>query len=313
MSTNKKNNSTSTNKKKAKFSVNPLLITVIILVLIPVSILGYSIVKSVDTRGVPVVGGRYDEELPNKLTQEQISQIKSSISAEGMESADVTLNAATLRVTIKVPTMTTNEEAETIVRDAYEVVNSIAPIEKHFTNIDGEKGYDLEIHAYNFIPKTDEEKASQVYTILTKTGSMTGPLVNVQTTARSQALADHLLDPITEEQLLALKAALSVEGMESNEVKSVGNRVIVSVKVPGLSDVETAKVLCEEVYEQVNSVLPIETYFTNKEEVQRYGLEIHVFNMIPKEGEDVSQQVAASLSKASRDASYKLSTNEESE
>ena len=167
---NSKGKKTNDNKRRP----NWLLRFTILVIIVPIVILAWILLTSLETKGEPVVGNRFDNQLDPAISEEQRTSLKDSFVSTEIESVEVNLKSATLRVNINVIDSMNMEQIEVYVNDAYAKVNAVMPIATYFTNKkDGDKTikmYDLEIHVYTYIP-TDENREGYNYMILTKNAS----------------------------------------------------------------------------------------------------------------------------------------------
>lgn len=145
----------------------------LILILIPMILIGYVLVTSLDEQHEPVKGSRFDSaDLNPKITEQQMNEIQSQISAvPGVESATMNLKSATLRVHMNTSNEASREEVESIMRQARDIVASVLPFETYFTNTEEGKMYDVEIDSYNWIVDDSHPQDGQIYFKLTKTGA----------------------------------------------------------------------------------------------------------------------------------------------
>ena len=133
----------------------------LLIILIPVAIVGYMLLTSMEGSGKPVEGNRFSSNDLNPRIQESVMNTLSNelMSIEGVESATVD--------------------------------NSVLSIDTYFTNTEGSKNYDLEIDAYNFQVDDSHPQDSQIYIKITKTGAGTKVVDNL-TKARNQELTDSI-------------------------------------------------------------------------------------------------------------------------
>lgn len=158
-------------KKKTKKEPNWILRITIIVLLIPIVVVVYSLISSIENKGEPVFADRFDDQLKNEISEEQIKAVEAALVYDGVESVTVNLKSATLRVSINAVDTMDRGSLEAIANDAYAKITSILPVDQYFTNLsEGDKQikmYDLEVHAYNFIP-TDETQGGQLYIQISK-------------------------------------------------------------------------------------------------------------------------------------------------
>lgn len=100
---------------------------------------------------------------------------------------------------------------------------------------------------------------------------------------------DNQLEPeIKDSQLDEIKETLTYSNVDNVEVnlKSATLRILIDAN----DGVDRAQIeaLANDAYSKVTNILPISKYFTNKKEndktIKMYDLEIHVYNLIPEEG-----------------------------
>ena len=94
---------------------------------------------------------------------------------------------------------------------------------------------------------------------------------------------DDELDPaITDGQLEEVKQTLTFDQAQLVEVnlKSATLRVTIDLADDASNDQVTS--VMDDAYNKVTKILPVETYFTNKEGLKMYDLEISVYNFIPE-------------------------------
>lgn len=101
---------------------------------------------------------------------------------------------------------------------------------------------------------------------------------------------DHDLNPeIKKEQLNQIETSLKNDSVQkvSINLKSATLRILIDTN----DDLNAQQIegLANQAFDQVASILPIETYFTNEKKKMMYDLEIHVYNVIPQEGVTVEQ------------------------
>ena len=169
--------------------------------------------------------GRRKNEVRRKL--EQIDQINTQVNAlEGVEKAWVQMPTATLRVYADINDDADSDAAREKSDAIYEIVTGVLDPAVYFTQADGKKMYDLEIHVYNH-PKSEnaEEDDGFVYVIKNKSSSMSDPRTQVVSVPVDSELAQQLRDE-TAERIAAEEAAKAeaeaaakaeAEGGESEE------------------------------------------------------------------------------------------------
>lgn len=163
-----------------------------IVILIPLLLLGYIYISTKEAAGKPTIGSRFDNSLDPAITDEQVTKVKDSLKLSGVDSVEVNLKSATLRITLDMKDTSSLEDVKKTVHNAYNKVNSILPVKTYFTNKKDVKMYDLDIHVYNFIPKDDSTKG-WAYMEKTKNASAKKPVTDTISKARNKKVSDKLL------------------------------------------------------------------------------------------------------------------------
>ena len=110
-----------------------------IVILIPVLLLGWIYLSAKESSGSPTVGSRFDNSLNPAITEEQLDKVKSAMKLDGVESVEVNLISATLRINIDTKDDASSAKVKSIMNEAYDKVNDILPIKKYFTNNDSDR------------------------------------------------------------------------------------------------------------------------------------------------------------------------------
>lgn len=169
-------------------------------VLIPTIFVGVVVMTSTENQGEPVTGVRFlEEDLNPAITEEQITQVQEAMTFDYVESVEVNLKSATLRVNINMEDIVDEVDLELVqntAQSAYDAIAEILPIDTYFTQKDdGGKMYDLSINVYNYAQIDDEHTADhQVYVCLTKTSASDESVMDVLTQARDSELADSVMN-----------------------------------------------------------------------------------------------------------------------
>ena len=132
--------------------------------LIPTIFVGVVVMTSTENQGEPVTGVRFSEEdLNPAITEEQITQVQEAMTFDYVESVEVNLKSATLRVNINMEDIVDEVDLELVqntAQSAYDAIAEILPIDTYFTQKDdGGKMYDLSINVYNYAQIDDEHTA----------------------------------------------------------------------------------------------------------------------------------------------------------
>ncbi|MFV0255674.1 MAG: hypothetical protein ACK5G7_06070 [Erysipelotrichaceae bacterium] len=156
MSTKKKTKTKVKNNKKKQprnIKLPWLLIVVIALIAIPGVIFGGILLSAQMQTGIPQIGDRFDGQLTNELTSDDMNIIKENVSAiEGVESVTVEFKVATVRIYIDNNDDASKESIKALNEAAYAALDALYPIADYFTTTeDGISQYDLEIYGYNVL------------------------------------------------------------------------------------------------------------------------------------------------------------------
>lgn len=179
-------------KKKFKWTTSNIILTVgIVVIMIPVTAFMIILYQAYSSSKTPINGNRFANDLTVKITDDQMSQIDSTISAMAdVEDVTVDLKVATLRVYVDVKDDITADAYEELLNTIYTKIDGILPIATYFTLNDTKKQYDLEINAYNIAEPSDTD--TFIYFIMNKNSAMAIPLIEEASIARNQELADEL-------------------------------------------------------------------------------------------------------------------------
>lgn len=168
------------------------------LLLVPVLIFGFILIRDGLQTGEPVIGERNKNQLDPAIKQEEVTAIEESLNDELILNKKVTLKSSTLRVYLEVDVSNSKEEIENLAEVAYNQVAEILPIEKYFTINDGIKMYDLEIHVYN--NSEDRNSEEFVYYEIIKNSSVEEPRYEFVSDARDPEYRDEVLENLAEKE-----------------------------------------------------------------------------------------------------------------
>lgn len=182
----------SKNLKKKKRSIASIVIIVSLIILaIPASLIAYTGITSLMSRGKPIVGKRFSNDLDPKIDQKSLDTIEKELSVVLNDSkVSVTLKSATLRVSVLDETLTEGnmlDAQETI----YGIITATLPEEEYFTKSGTKKQYDLEINTFNQLKVTEETQDSYVYGEYIKNSGMKKPQSQLLSKPISQDLVDY--------------------------------------------------------------------------------------------------------------------------
>ena len=91
-----------------------------IVILIPVLLLGWIYLSAKESSGSPTVGSRFDNSLNPAITEEQLDKVKSAMKLDGVESVEVNLISATLRINIDTKDDASSAKVKSIMNEAYD-------------------------------------------------------------------------------------------------------------------------------------------------------------------------------------------------
>lgn len=197
----------------------------LILIAAPVGVLGWILLSSMMDTGSPVLGNRYEGDLDPAITKEQMTEIENAVGAlESVEKSSVQMVTATMRVYVDVPDEWGVDEVKAKAEEVYDTVASVLDPAVYFTQADGRKMYDLEIHVYNLAENREDE--SFAYVIRNKTSSMSEPISSVVSEPLDPELAQRLRDEAAERERIREEeeaaAAAEAEAAENGEASEEG-------------------------------------------------------------------------------------------
>lgn len=180
-----------TKKKKKKTLADYILIFGIIIILIPCIGLGYFLYQAQKENDTPILGKRTDNERTAEITQAQLDTLSTAMNAlSSVEKAEVHLQVSTLRIYLDISDNENIEDIEETIKAAYAAVDSQLPIDQYFTNRNGAREYDLEIHAYNNRDYIGTDR--WIYVTLVRTSAMDSYVIDTPSIAREEDLAREL-------------------------------------------------------------------------------------------------------------------------
>ncbi|MEG3039608.1 MAG: hypothetical protein RR788_04845 [Erysipelotrichaceae bacterium] len=95
---------------------------------------------------------------------------------------------------------------------------------------------------------------------------------------------DQDLNPaISEKNVKELKGSLVFDGVEGVSVNLKTATLRININTNDDLDEKAIGDIMNQAYDKVVTLLPIETYFTNKKNCQMYDIEVNVYNLIPDE------------------------------
>ena len=186
---------TTRKKRRRGYATAVIFWICLLLILAPFGVLGWILFSSSMDSNAPVLGNRYKGDLDPAITSSQLEEIRAAISViPDIDTFDIQMSTATLRVYTDV-----RDDADEVfcTMRSEELYNTIAPIldpAVYFTQHDGKKMYDLEIHVYNHERDMEVpiEEDTFVYVIRVKNSSMPEARPQVVSSPRNAALAAKL-------------------------------------------------------------------------------------------------------------------------
>lgn len=168
-----------------------------LVILVPIVIVAVLLLTSMDKSGEPVVGKRFNNQLVNEIEKSHINEIEEALTYDNVDSVQVNLKSATLRILIDTNDALDAASIEAIANDAYAKVTAILPIDTYFTNLTENeeivKMYDLEINVYNLIPE-DASTTSQIYAVKYKNASAPESGFDWVSMPKNEEVTDSLLN-----------------------------------------------------------------------------------------------------------------------
>ena len=185
----------------------------VLLIAAPIGLMGWILYSSQKDSGAPVLGNRYEGDLDPAITKNQLEEIEQSIAAmEGVEKSFVRMPTATLRVYLDIADDAGADTAYAKASEAYGVVTSILDPAVYFTQSEGKKMYDMEIHVYNL--DEDREADNFVYVIETKNSKMEGPKAQLVSEPLDAELAQELRDAVARREEAARQAEAEAQAAQ---------------------------------------------------------------------------------------------------
>lgn len=209
-------NTKGTTIKAKKKQRNYLLWVTLVIIAIPCIVLLYIIIGSRESSDTPVEGSRFKHSLDPEITEQDITSLKDSLSLEGVESVEVNLKSATLRISLNTSDDLSQEQIQGIMTSAYDIVVEKLPVDTYFANktVDDQivKMYDLEINAYNYIPTSEEEKGGQIHLSRVKNAAAENVVDDVLTSPKDEETSNEILNPDTSNPPTSGESSGNVEG-----------------------------------------------------------------------------------------------------
>lgn len=137
-------------KKRKQLSRSAIILIVgLFIIAIPIiiflAILGISALQT----GSPRDGSRFDNDLDPKITDSDLSSIENELNTiSSVDEIEVILSEGQLKIYIDTNDNLDEQQIDSIISNAYNIVNSKLPVSTYFTATDSRKMYDLQINVY---------------------------------------------------------------------------------------------------------------------------------------------------------------------
>ena len=183
-------------KKKGRLDAASWIIIIgLLIIAVPCAAFLYILLSAQAATGTAISGDRFTGDLDPAITETQMANVVTSVETiEGVESAEVILKSATVRVYVDTLDEMTPEVAEGIANQAYEKLTAECDPSVYFTQTASKKMYDIEVHAYNLTENRDSEEF--VYVIVSKSSSMEAPIARLVSEPLDPELAAQLLEKL---------------------------------------------------------------------------------------------------------------------
>lgn len=201
----KRENKKQETKKNSEKQSHILVWIAVAVIVIPLLLVGIVVMTSTENSGQPVVGDRFSEnDLNPAISDDEITQVEEAMEKlDYVESIEVNLKSATLRVNINLDDQvdeTDESLVKEIAKDAYNAIDDILPIKTYFTQQEDGKMYDLSINVYNYSSFDDTHTEDHwIYVCMTKNSSSEKSVTDVVSVARDEETAEAVMNGTTTE------------------------------------------------------------------------------------------------------------------
>lgn len=180
---------------KFKFTFSNIVFALgIAFVLIPSLIIGGILLQSSLQTGSVIAGNRFNNDLEPEITKDLVGLTEEAIIAlPNVTVNEINLKAATLRITVTIPSGLDEDSKLELVQDIMDKINGVVPFSEYFTATDTKKMYDLEV---NIIDKVGDTHTTYIQVV--KNANMETFSVQDLLTPVNPELAQQLLDKLNE-------------------------------------------------------------------------------------------------------------------
>ena len=148
-----------TKKKKAlKLNFSNIVFALgILFILIPTTVIGVILLQSSMQTGNVIAGNRFTNDLNPAITEDLQNLGKEAMqSVSGVEVVEMNLKAATLRLTVTLPSGKDEANYMSLIESSLSKLNEAIPFDTYFNDTDSMKMYDLEV---NYVDALDNTKS----------------------------------------------------------------------------------------------------------------------------------------------------------
>ena len=129
----------------------------ILFILIPTTVIGVILLQSSMQTGNVIVGNRFTNDLNPAITEDLQNLGKEAMqSVSGVEVVEMNLKAATLRLTVNLPSGKDEANYMSLIESSLSKLNEAIPFDTYFNDTDSMKMYDLEV---NYVDALDNTKS----------------------------------------------------------------------------------------------------------------------------------------------------------
>jgi hypothetical protein len=181
---------------------------------IPVLVLVVILLQSSLQTGKVIEGNRFNNDLNPEISDSVLETLDQRIQGlEGYVSSEVSLEAATLIISVEFNASIDQEGFVQRVTELYTFVEEALPISTYFTSSDSMKMYDLQIDVYNRL----SDNTINLHTLLTKNANMLEMHIQDVSTALNPTLAEELRAAVEAKNNPVDKSSVPTESTESTE------------------------------------------------------------------------------------------------
>lgn len=129
----------------------------ILFILIPTTVIGVILLQSSMQTGNVIAGNRFANDLNPAITEDLQNLGKEAMqSVSGVEVVEMNLKAATLRLTVTLPSDKDEANYMSLIESSLSKLNEAIPFDTYFNDTDSMKMYDLEV---NYVDALDNTKS----------------------------------------------------------------------------------------------------------------------------------------------------------